>query len=67
MSQMIEIPIELAYFQLPKAIQDRLQHLLDRQDSGDVLTPAEREEAEELVELSEFLSLLYVKSQTVSL
>ncbi len=44
-----------------------LRVLLDRQDSGDVLTPAEREEAEGLVESSEFSSLLYVKLQTVSL
>jgi hypothetical protein len=44
-----------------------LQTLLDRQDAGDVLTPAERQEAEGLVELAEFLSLLALRaSQTTS-
>ena len=63
MSQTIEIPAELAHFQLPEAVQERLQFLLDRQDSGKALTLAERKEAEGLVELSEFLSLLRLRSQ----
>jgi hypothetical protein len=58
MAKTIEIPLELAHFQLPEAVQARLQALLDRQDAGQTLTPEEREEAESLVELSEFLSLL---------
>ncbi|BFM40797.1 hypothetical protein [Synechocystis sp. LKSZ1] len=59
MPKVIEIPIELTYFQLPKAVHERIQILLDRQDSGETLTPGERREAEGLVELAEFLSLLH--------
>ncbi|BAZ31820.1 hypothetical protein NIES4074_42930 [Cylindrospermum sp. NIES-4074] len=58
MPEVIEIPVNLAYFQLPEAVQARLQFLLDRQDAGEVLTLAERQEAEGLVDLAEFLSLL---------
>ncbi len=59
----IEIPAELAQFRLPPAVQARLQDLLDRQDDGETLTPAERQEAEGLVELTEFLSLLHLRAQ----
>ena len=59
----IEIPAELATFKLPEAVQARLQHLLDRQDAGETLTPAEIKEAEGLVALSEFLSLLQLRSK----
>ena len=66
MPEVIEIPIELTYFQLPEAVQDRLQLLLDRQDEGEALTLLERQEAEGLVELAEFLSLLRLRSQRVA-
>ena len=49
MLQTIEIPLELAQFELPDAVQARLQNLLDKQDSGEQLTPEERREAEGLV------------------
>ena len=39
-------------------MQDRLQNLLDKQDAGEELTVAERDEAAGLVDLAEFLSLL---------
>jgi hypothetical protein len=65
MLEVIEIPIELAHFQLPEAVHSRLQFLLDRQDAGEVLTPPERNEAEGLVELAEFLSLLHMRSNKV--
>ena len=54
----IEIPEEVAQFELPDAVQDRLQNLLDKQDAGEELTVAERDEAAGLVDLAEFLSLL---------
>ena len=54
---------EFVQFELPPAVQDRLQSLLDRQDNGEELTTAERKEAEGLVELAEFLSLLKLCSQ----
>lgn len=65
MIEVIELPAELTQFQLPEAVQARLHQLLDRQDEGQVLTQAERQEAEGLVELSEFLSLLRLRSTRV--
>jgi hypothetical protein len=62
MPEVIEIPIELTQFQLPQAVQARLQCLLDCQDEGNTLSQAERQEAEGLVELAEFLSLLHLRS-----
>ncbi len=65
MAEIIEIPVELTHFQLPEAVQERLQFLLDCQDAGEALPIAERREAEGLVELAEFLSLLHLRSQRV--
>ncbi len=65
MPEVIEIPVELTHFQLPEAVHARLQFLLDRQDAGTPLTPLETQEAEGLVELAEFLSLLQLRSQRV--
>ena len=66
MSEVVEIPIELTRFQLPQAVQTRLQFLLDRQDAGNKLSQAERQEAEGLVELAEFLSLLRLRAEQVT-
>lgn len=66
MPEIIEIPVELTHFRLPNALQERLQSLLDRQDAGQELNQAERQEAEGLVELAEFLSLLRLRSQRVT-
>jgi hypothetical protein len=66
MATTIEIPTELARFELPEAVHARLQLLLDRQDGGDRLTPEEHREAEGLVDLAEFLSLLRLRSHRVS-
>ena len=66
MTQVVEIPIGLAQFQLSPAVHDRLQFLLDRQDTGTQLSEHERLEAEGLVELTEFLSLLRLRSQQVT-
>lgn len=63
----IEIPVALAHFRLPPAVQSRLQHLLDRQDMGEQLAPQEREEAEGLVQLVEFLSLLNLRATRTEL
>lgn len=65
MVEVVEIPIELTQFQLPDAVQARLQFLLDRQDDGYTLSPAEQEEATGLVQLAEFLSLLHLRSARV--
>lgn len=61
----IEVPVPAALlgFKLPAGVQRRLTALLDRQDSGTPLTSAERREAEGLVEMAEFLSLLKLRSK----
>jgi len=62
----IDVPLELARFELPEAVHDRLQRLLDRQDSGETLSADERREAEGLIELAEFLSLLRLRATRTS-
>ena len=70
MSQLVvvelEFPADLDRFKLPPGVDERLHDLLDRQDSGEILTTSERWEAEGLVELAELLSLLRLRSRTVS-
>lgn len=70
MSQMfaiqMEVPDDLARFRLPPAVNTRLQLLLDRQDSGERLTTAERKEAQGLVNLAELLSLLRLRARRIS-
>lgn len=61
----IEMPEELDSFRLPKGVNERLQDLLDRQDQGQELTMSERMEAEGLVNLAEFLSLLRLRTRRV--
>lgn len=57
---------DIARFELPSAVHQRLQELLDRQDSGYELSDVERSEAEGLVELAEFLSLLRLRAKRVT-
>ena len=59
----IEIPSSVKNFRLPKGVNKRPQDLLDRQDQGEKLTRFEKKEAEGLVDLSEMLSLLHLRSQ----
>jgi hypothetical protein len=66
MAGIIEIPSELALFQLPVGVQGRLSSLLDRQDAGEQLSSLEWQEAEGLVELVEYLSLLQLRSQRIN-
>ena len=61
----IEVPTDLDSLRLPHGVNERLQELLDRQDHGETLTPAERAEAEGLVNLAELLSLLRLRAQRV--
>lgn len=53
-------------FRLPDALQTRLHDLLDRQDSGEPLSGTERREAESLVEMADFLSLLHLRSLSIT-
>ncbi len=62
----LEIPTDLEQFRLPAGVQQCLQDLLDCQDQGTALTPAERQEAEGLVNLAELLSLLRLCGQRVA-
>jgi hypothetical protein len=61
----IELPEDLARFRLPPGVQQRLQALLDQQEAGSPLTTPEHEEAEGLVNLAEFLSLLRLRAERV--
>lgn len=62
----LEIPEDLTHFRLPKAVNRRLQALLDKQSVQGPLSPEERREAEGLVNLAEMLSLLRLRAQRVS-
>jgi hypothetical protein len=59
----LEMPDDLPRLRLPDGVNERLQALLDRQDRGQALTPAERREAEGLVSLAELLSLLRLRAE----
>ena len=61
----LEMPTDLEKFRLPQGVDERLHALLDRQDRGEGLTPAERAEAEGLVDLAELLALLRLRTQRV--
>jgi hypothetical protein len=62
----VQMPGDLAKFRLPRGVQKRLHDLLDKQDRGDRLTPAEKREAEGLADLNDLLSLLRLRSQRLS-
>jgi hypothetical protein len=62
----LEMPEDLQRFRLPKAVNNRLQELLDRQDRGEALSEAERKEAEGLVNVAELLSLLRLRAERFS-
>ncbi len=62
----LEVPDDLARFRLPEGVERRLQQLLDRQDEGEPLSAEECREAEGLVNLAEFLSLLRLRMERVA-
>jgi hypothetical protein len=62
----VDLPADLARFRLPEAVAARLQSLLDRQDAGQPLTDPERAEAEGLVSLAEFLTLLRLRAERMA-
>ena len=59
----LEVPKELRRLKFPRALDRRLQHLLDLQSQEGKLSKADREEAESLVELAEMLTLLRLKAE----
>ena len=62
----VNLPGDLDRFRLPRAVGDRLQSLLDRQDAGEALSTPEREEAEGLVNLAELLTLLRLRAERLT-
>jgi hypothetical protein len=58
----LEMPGDLKQFRLPKGVNRRLQELLDKQSQEGILSRAERQEAEGLVNLAEMLSLLRLRA-----
>jgi hypothetical protein len=62
----VDLPADLSRFRMPEAVAARLQSLLDRQDSGQPLTTEEREEAEGLVNLSELLTQLRLRTERLT-
>lgn len=62
----LDLPDELAKLRLPDAVAARLKTLIDRQDAGLQLTGPERAEAEGLVNVAEFLSLLRLRANRVA-
>ena len=67
MSQTVQLtvpmPSKLAHLRFPKALNDRLHHLLDLQGSQGKLSPAERREAEALTQMATTLSILKLGAQ----
>lgn len=62
----IDIPAELTHVRVPESVAARLQTLLDRQDTSQLLSASERDEAEGLVNLAEFLTLLRLRAERMS-
>lgn len=62
----LEVPDDIATFRLPEGVDARLHDLLDKQSAGEELTSAEQLEAEGLVNLAEFLSLLRLRSENAA-
>jgi hypothetical protein len=59
----VDLPADLERFRLPEAVAKGLQSLLDQQDAGRSLSVQERDEAEGLVDLAEFLTLLRLRAE----
>jgi len=62
----VHLPAELEKGRLPVAVQQRLDRLLDQQDSGRELSDDERREAEGLVDVAEFLTLLRMRAERLA-
>ena len=59
----LDLPKPWRKFRLPPALDGRLRELLDRQDHDGKLSPRERQEAEELVELVDILTLMKARTK----
>jgi hypothetical protein len=63
----VPMPARLASLRFPKALDDRLHHLLDEQGCRGSLTAAERREAEALANIATTLSILKLGAQVKAL
>ncbi len=59
----LDLPRDWRKFRLPRALHDRLQELLDRQDQVRRLSARERREATALAELVDLLSLIRLRAE----
>jgi hypothetical protein len=59
----VPMPANLAALRLPKALDSRLQHLLDEQNRRGTLTSSEKREAQALTEMATTLSILKLGAQ----
>jgi len=59
----VELPRDWRKFRLPRALHERLQELLDRQDQTGKLTLKERREATALTELVDLLCLIRLRAK----
>ena len=62
----VPMPASLAELQFPKALDERLQFLLEEQNRRGKLTPAEKKEAEGLTKVAATLSILKLGAQVKS-
>jgi hypothetical protein len=60
------LPKDWKRFRMPRALHDRLQELLDRQDLVGKLSPRERREAEALAELADMLSVMRLRAEVAA-
>ena len=63
----VPMPARLASLRFPKALDDRLQHLLEEQNRLGRLSTAERHEAEALVNMATTLSILKLGAEVKSM
>jgi hypothetical protein len=63
----VPMPAKLSSLQFPKALDDRLHHLLDEQGRNGRLNAAERREAEALANIATTLSILKLGAQVKTL
>ena len=61
----LELPEDWQALQLPEALHERLQDLLDRQDEQGSLSSQERREAQALVQLVDTLALMRLRADAV--
>jgi hypothetical protein len=63
----VPLPARLASLRFPKALDERLHHLLDEQGRRGRLSAAERREAEALANIATTLSILKLGAQVKAL